>query len=298
MNAIRSMTGFARARRASTDVEVVVSVKSVNHRGLDVHFHTPPELDAFENAMRAAVKERLTRGHIDLRVSVHRTAGASPLSINQPMLAAYLAAFRQAAEEHGVDSEPDLNAAFRIPGMLADADEEPDPEFEKILIGALQDALEALNRFREREGGELAAVIREHAARISSAADQIERIREKALPAFQVRLSDRLTELLGGAPGLDPQRLAQEAAVLADRSDIGEEIARLRIHSRQLDQLMVAGGEAGKKLDFLLQEMNRETNTILSKTGGIGELGMGITEIALAAKADIERVREQSLNLE
>ncbi len=117
------------------------------------------------------------------------------------------------------------------------------------------------------------------------------------MPLFQQRMTERLKDLLRGAT-LDPQRLAQEAALLADRSDIGEEVARLKIHSKQLDDILDAGGEVGKKLDFLLQEMNRETNTILSKTNGIGDLGLKITDLALAAKADIEKIREQALNLE
>src|SRR5262249_5178621 len=111
------------------------------------------------------------------------------------------------------------------------------------------------------------------------------------------RLTERLSDLLRNAP-LEPQRLAQEAAVLADRSDIGEEIERLKIHSRQLDEILEQGGEVGKKLDFLLQEMNRESNTILYKTNGIGEIGLKITEVALAAKGAIEKIREQALNLE
>ena len=114
---------------------------------------------------------------------------------------------------------------------------------------------------------------------------------------YQTRLTDRLREIAKGI-AIDPQRLAQEAAILADRSDIGEELARLKIHSAQLDQLLQAGGEVGKKLDFLLQEMNRETNTILSKTNGAGEAALRITELGLRAKAAIEKVREQSLNLE
>ncbi len=139
--------------------------------------------------------------------------------------------------------------------------------------------------------------MRIHNARVAAVAEQMERIREGALGAFQSRLSERLKELLKGAQ-IDPQRLAQEAAILADRSDIGEELARLKIHSAQLAALLDAGGEVGKKLDFLLQEMNRETNTILSKTNGAGEAGLKITELALEAKAAIEKVREQSLNLE
>ncbi len=114
---------------------------------------------------------------------------------------------------------------------------------------------------------------------------------------FHARLNERLAELLDGV-GLEPQRLAQEAAVLADRSDITEELGRLQVHSRELDALLNGGGELGKKLDFLMQEMNRETNTILSKTSGVGELGLKISALALEAKANIERIREQALNLE
>ena len=125
----------------------------------------------------------------------------------------------------------------------------------------------------------------------------MEEIRSGAMPAFQKRLQERLTELLRTS-NVEPQRLAQEAALLADRSDISEELIRLKTHAGELAQLVGAGGEIGKKLDFLLQEMNRETNTILSKTGGLGDLGLTITELALAAKSEIDKIREQSLNLE
>jgi uncharacterized protein (TIGR00255 family) len=128
-------------------------------------------------------------------------------------------------------------------------------------------------------------------------AEEMEKIRAGAQEVFQNRLTERLKELLNGVQ-VEPQRLAQEAAILADRSDIGEELARLKIHASQLAGLLDAGGESGKKIDFLLQEMNRETNTILSKTSGAGEIGLKMTELGLAAKAAIEKIREQSLNLE
>ncbi len=140
-----------------------------------------------------------------------------------------------------------------------------------------------LNQFRAREGAELAAFIREQNASIRSGGEEMQRIRAGAIPAFQKRLLERLQELLGSTT-IDPQRLAQEAALLADRGDIGEEISRLQIHSRQLDEILDSGGEVGKRLDFLLQELNRETNTILSKTSGLGDLGLRITELALASK--------------
>jgi uncharacterized protein (TIGR00255 family) len=125
----------------------------------------------------------------------------------------------------------------------------------------------------------------------------MEEIRSRALPAFQQRLREKLTELLDGSQ-VDPSRLAQEAAFLTERSDIAEELLRLKTHADQTDALLAAEGETGKKLDFLLQEMNRETNTILSKTGGLGETGLTLTDLGLAAKAEIDRIREQSLNIE
>ena len=124
-----------------------------------------------------------------------------------------------------------------------------------------------------------------------------EEIRAGAVPAFQRRLRDKLSDLLHGV-GIDPQRLAQEAAILADRSDIAEELVRLRTHAAHLQEMLTGAGEVGKRLDFLLQEMNRESNTVLSKTGGLGEMGLTITELALAAKSEIDKIREQSLNLE
>src|SRR5579885_3405986 len=178
--------------------------------------------------------------------------------------------------------------------MFAETGEaEPQPEAEPALREALSQALDDLNCFRAREGAEIALEMRSHNARVAEAAEQIEKIRDGAAAAFQSRLAERLKDLLKGAQ-LDPQRLAQEAAILADRSDIGEELARLKIHSAQLAGLLDGGGEVGKKLDFLLQEMNRETNTVLSKTSGAGEAGLRITKLALGAKAAIEKIREQS----
>ena len=126
---------------------------------------------------------------------------------------------------------------------------------------------------------------------------RMEEIRAGAVPAFQKRLREKLADLLRGA-GVEPQRLAQEAAILTDRSDIAEELMRLRTHAGQLESMLNGTGEIGKRLDFLLQEMNRESNTVLSKTGGLGDLGLTITDLALSAKSEIDKIREQSLNLE
>jgi uncharacterized protein (TIGR00255 family) len=185
-----------------------------------------------------------------------------------------------------------------LPGILGGSDQLAlDSTGEAAILLALEEAVEMLNQFRAREGAELAALILEQNATIRAGSEEMQRIRAGAVPAFQKRLLEKLQELLGNTM-IDPQRLAQEAALLADRGDIGEEISRLQIHSRQLDEILDSGGEVGKRLDFLLQELNRETNTILSKTSGLGDLGLRITELALASKAAIEKIREQALNLE
>ena len=293
------MTGFAQARRPVGEGELTVSVKSLNHRGLDIHVHAPTAADPFENLIRSMVKSSVARGHVEVRVSLPQNSSApgGPV-LNHAFLEAYLRTFRESAVLHGLETQPDLNAALRVPGMFADAPEPGTPkEAEAALIGALEEALTELNRFRAREGAEIAAEMLRHNACIAGAAAEMENVRILALAAFQARLAERIGELLKGAM-MDPQRLAQEAAILADRSDISEELARLKIHSAQLAGMIQAGGECGKKIDFLLQEMNRETNTILSKTGGVGDAGLGITDLALGAKAAIEKIREQSLNLE
>lgn len=295
---LRSMTGYARIRRHSSRGELTVSIKSVNHRGLDLHFHMPPDFDVSESALRALLKQQVARGHVEVRASLARTRSIGESSLNRPLLDAWLGAFRAASEEMKIDSLPDLNAALQIPGMLSEpAAADVDDGFQRDLLALFEEALDAFNSFREREGAEILRILRERNASIGAAAARIGEIRDRALPAFQARLTDRLADLLKAA-SLDPQRLAQEVAILADRSDIHEEVARLIIHSRHLSELLDQGGEVGKKLDFLLQEMNRETNTILSKTTGIGEVGLGITELALGAKSDIEKIREQALNLE
>lgn len=293
------MTGFARVRGLIGEVEVTISLKAVNHRGLDLHFYSGAEIDPFEPAMRSVIKRYVARGHLDIRIQLLSKSGAAGLSLDKARLEAYMGAYRDAAKQYGISAQPDLAVAFRTPGILNDASGlELPPEFEAALLGLLEQGLTTLNEFRTREGAELVAVMRTRNDAIILAADEVEAIRGTATHAFHARLRERLTDLLGGA-NLDPQRLSQEAAMLADRSDIGEEISRLKIHARQVRELLASeAAEIGKKLDFLLQEMNREANTMLSKTSGIGEVGLGITNLALAAKADIEKIREQTLNLE
>ena len=296
---LRSMTGFARVRRIAGDTEIVLSLKSVNHRGLDMHFHLPPALDALESEIRGVIKGGVARGHLQINLSLAHTQGDTT-GLNRPLLALYINAFREAAEIYRTSGqEPDLNAALRIPGMLGTGteDSEISEDVAKAILETTREAVTALNVFREREGAVTSAEMRERCGNIGKLVARIDEIRAGAVPAFLKRLREKLADLLHGA-SIEPQRLAQEAAVLADRSDIAEELVRLRTHAGQLDAILASDGEVGKRLDFLLQEMNREANTVLSKTGGLGDLGLTITELALAVKSEIDKIREQSLNLE
>jgi uncharacterized protein (TIGR00255 family) len=303
---IRSMTGFARVSRALASGELTLSIKTVNHRGLDMHFHMPPDFDVVEPALRNAIRARVSRGHVQVQISMKRVSTAvSGTVINEALLRSWLGAFRDAAEQFGIDSKPDLNQALRMPGMIETAVVNTPTETESLaseVLSAAAVAIEELEAFRVREGEAIEKEIHMRAACLRELVCRMEDIRSRALPAFQQRLRDRLAEMLDGSASgsaqIDPARLAQEAAILAERSDIAEELVRLRTHADQTDALLAAAGETGKKLDFLLQEMNREANTILSKTGGLGETGLTLTDLGLAAKAEIERIREQSLNIE
>jgi uncharacterized protein (TIGR00255 family) len=297
IHAIHSMTGYARLTRATPLGEVTFSLRSVNHRTLDLHFYLPAALEPFEPALRTVMKRKLVRGHVDLRVTVEKGAAAGASSLNRELLDRYAAAYRELAALYGSDAPLDISALLRLPGAFLDepAPRDPDQDAEPALTAALSDACDELNRFRAREGEELRNEIRRYHDQIAGAGIRLEDLRVSASAALRARLEERLAEM---RIQLDPQRLAQEAAILVDRSEIAEEIARLRIHTRELFDLLQQGGECGKKIDFLLQEMGRETNTILSKTGNAGEAGLEITSLGLAIKAALEKIREQALNLE
>jgi uncharacterized protein (TIGR00255 family) len=263
-----------------------------------MHFHLPEEMDSLEHEVRGVLKTGVVRGHVQVHASFTRTAAAAKAPINWQLVEMYMQAFRQASETYGLSAPPDLNQALQLPGVLAAAEQqEPGEAVGKALLAAAAEALDALNAFREREGAATAREIAQRCQNLRGLVSRMEEIRAGAIPVFQKRLREKLDDLLRGV-AVDPQRLAQEAAILADRSDISEELVRLGTHAGQLESMLSGGGEVGKRLDFLLQEMNREANTILSKTGGLGDLGLTMTDLALAAKAEIDKVREQSLNLE
>jgi len=301
---IHSMTGFAQARIERDGWSLRINLRSVNHRFLDLHLRMPDGFEVFEPRIRLAVRNRLRRGHLDVNV-YYEPAGPAAVEVNREVAEAYMKAVEELRKEFGVKTEPDLIALFRLPGVVAapGATSELRTEEAQEKLGAqvdacLEQALERMENMRRSEGQALALEMHGLLTRIAEKSAEIESLAEGVRPAFARRLETKLTELLSGAQQIDPARLAQEAALLAERSDVTEELARLRSHVEQFGKLLAGAGETGKKLDFLLQEMQREANTLLSKTPGIGSEGLAITTFALEVKSDIERLREQAQNVE
>ena len=307
---IRSMTGFAQVRgeiqRPATGskpattgsngrMAFALSLKAVNHRFLDLHFRLPSGTDSLEMQLRRLLKEKMGRGHVEVTLSLERPTSET-FAINREIIGGYIAAFRAAAAEFSLSADPDLNAVLRIPGALDSANESADGEIETAVMAKIGEALDRLNQMREEEGRGIARELRDRMAHLAEASKSVQQHRRAVLQNYSERLQSRLLELLGAT--VDKERVLQEAALLVDRSDIQEEIVRLDNHVQHFLGLLEQGGEIGKKLDFLLQEMNREANTLLSKTSGLAGEALQITEAGLAMKAEIEKSREQVQNLE
>jgi uncharacterized protein (TIGR00255 family) len=276
-------------------VGFTLSLKSVNHRFLDLHFRLPSGTDSLEMQLRRLLKENVARGHLEVSLSLDRSS-SDTFSLNRELVSGYIAAFRAAAAEFSLATEPDLNAVLRIPGALDSASDAAEGEIEAAVMAKVGEAIDRLNQMREEEGRGIVRELRQRMTHLQEAAGSVQQHRRAVLHNYTERLQSRLQELLGST--LDRERVLQEAALLVDRSDIQEEIVRLENHVQHFLGLLDEGGEIGKKLDFLLQEMNREANTLLSKTSGLAGEALNITEAGLAMKAEIEKSREQVQNLE
>lgn len=301
MSDLYSMTGFASVRSSVREnLGFTLTLKSVNHRFLDLQMRMPSYCDGLEVRLRKILKESLRRGHVDVVLQIERRTNAE-VRLNVGLLSAYMQAFREAAELHGLANQPDLNAMLRIPGVMnaesnVDADEAS--ELEAAVIEQVGTLVEKLNEGRAQEGAALAAELRTSMLRLRAFAEEMVGLRNGVREAQFERLRGRLLELTQGA-AVSEERLLTEAAVLAEKSDIEEEIVRLRTHIDRFIAMLDEGGELGKRLDFLLQELNREANTMLSKTSGAtGVNSLRITELGLEMKVEIERAREQVQNLE
>ena len=297
-----SMTGYAQARNEQHGWAVRVSVKSVNHRFLDLKLRMPEGFDLYELRLRQTVRERIHRGHLDVHVNVE-PGTAAPVHVNKDVAHAYLRAAEALRQETSAAASVDVVSLLRLPGVIAGLSgalpelEEEQEKLGQTLDACLREALTKLDDMRRAEGKHLVEELRERLARIGALTEQVRGLATTLRPAFARRLETRLKELLGGI-SIEPARLAQEAALLAERSDISEELDRLRSHLQQFAKLLDGAGEMGKKLDFLLQEMHREANTLLSKTPGVESEALAITGLALEIKADIEKLREQVQNIE
>jgi uncharacterized protein (TIGR00255 family) len=305
-----SMTGYAtqRVEPAPGEAETpafTLTLKSVNHRFLDLQLRLALQSDPLDLQLRKLLKDNLRRGHVELTLQLDRRAAApsTTLTFNDDLLASYLTAFRLAAIRHQLTAEPDLNELLRTPGMLTTQQSTAPEEtvaIEAAVLAALPALLAQFNDSRAQEGAALADSLRANMHRLLTLAAEASTLREGVREVTFDRLRVRIAELVEPAPsGELESRLLTEAALLADRSDIEEELVRLRTHAGRFLALLAEGGELGKRLDFLLQELNREANTLLSKTSGAASgSGLRLTDIGLEMKVEIERAKEQIQNLE
>jgi uncharacterized protein (TIGR00255 family) len=267
----------------------------VNHRFLDLHFRMPAEANGLELKMRRVIKDKIARGHIEVGLSL-QGVDVGGFQLNHALVEGYVRAFQEAAEHLGIVAQPDLNVILRMQGALAGDSAVLDAEIEATVLAQLEKLIATLNQMREQEGRTIEHELRERMRSLAHAVDEVGKLRALVSRAYLEKVQSRMNELIGGH--IDSDRVLQEAAMLAERSDIQEEVVRLENHIKHFHTLLDSGGEAGKKLDFLLQELNREANTLLSKTAGVAGEGLRITEFGLLMKSEIEKAREQAQNVE
>lgn len=291
---ILSMTGYGTGSAQNENASVSVEIKTVNHRFLDLHLRIAREYQSLEGEVQQLIRGALDRGRVDVNVTVQNSA-ASGLELNANLLKAYLEAVDKLRRDFNFQDTLELKSILSLPGILQAKDsiqEEGTAVISELVRTGVHQALEGVLRMRTQEGEALRADMRQNLAVIEENADRIRDLSANSASEHLRKLRERLEQLLPQA-GIDPQRLAQEAALIADKCDISEEVARLKSHTEQYLFLMDAKEKAGKKLDFLLQELQREANTILSKSGNLE-----VSRLAIAIKTDIEKLREQVQNVE
>jgi uncharacterized protein (TIGR00255 family) len=293
---MKSMTGFGRGNVTGETFNVTAEIKTVNNRFLDIHLRMSQELAPLEMNIRKLVSSRLSRGRVDISINLERTT-AAPYEINRNLIGGYINALREIQSEFSLAGDIDINTLTRLPGALGQARSGIDEATTGGIVRSLAEALDDLEQMRAVEGATLADEMRMRLAKIEAELPIVEDAAAGIIDAYRQRIQKRVNELLTRGEKqvveLDAGRLAQEVAYLADRSDITEELARLRSHIDQFRITIGTGGEVGKRLDFLLQELNREANTVLSKSTEIA-----IKDAGLAIKAEIEKLREQVQNVE
>lgn len=292
---MKSMTGFGRGSAGGDNFSVSAELKTVNNRFLDISLRLSGELQAMESDIKRLISSRLSRGRVDVNLQYDRSEVVS-YELNRPMITGYLAAMKQLQDEFSLTGDPDLNVIARLPNVLLSTKDDVGEEFKQGVLTAVSAALDDLEKMRSSEGEMLRAELSERLDEIERRVPVIESESASIGDEYRQRLTKRIGEMLAKSESqieLDQGRLAQEIAYLSDRSDISEEIARLKTHIEHFRTIMSEEKEVGKRLDFLTQELNREANTITSKTQN-----MTVKENALAIKSEIEKIREQVQNVE
>jgi uncharacterized protein (TIGR00255 family) len=292
---MKSMTGYGRGSADGEHFAVSVDLKTVNNRFLDIHLRLSGELSSLEPVIKRQISAKLSRGRVDVTVNFEKTSQTA-YELNRPLIAGYVNALREMQKEFSIGGELDINVLARLPGALQPARDGLSDDVVAGIEKALAEGLNELEHMRAQEGEALLQEMAERINKIDALVPTIENAAAGLVDAYRARLQKRIGELLtrnGQLVEIDPARLAQEVAYLSDRSDVSEEMVRLRSHLAQFREALNAPGETGKMLDFLLQELNREANTTLSKS-----TDLVIKEAALAIKAEVEKLREQVQNVE
>ncbi len=291
---LKSMTGYGRVKVENDLREITVELRSVNHRYLDLNIKVPRIYGYLEDLVSKQAQAAIARGKVDIFVSVRAKEGADiKVTPNMAVIQGYVDAIKKVSETYGISDEASALALLRLPDAMEQNKEEADADQLKSEVSAvLAQALEEYNAMREKEGGRLVEDVVYRAGLIAKSVDFVEQRSPNCVEEYRTRIAARMTEILDGSE-LAQQRILQEAALYADKVNVTEEIVRLRSHLSQLDTMLKSPVAIGRKLDFLVQEMNRETNTIGSKANDFQ-----IAKTVVDMKAEIEKIREQIQNLE
>ena len=294
MTLIKSMTGYGRAVETINGREFTVELRSVNNRYLDCSVRLPRLLTFAEEAVKQAVKQSVSRGKVDVFISVRSEGGEeTSVSLNQAVMEGYLAAMRQMVSEYGVADDISVSTVSRLPEVFVIEKPQVDEEqLQKDLMCVIAKALEGYDAMRCTEGQALDRDLRSRGQTILELVAQVEQGNAQTVVDYRARLEAKLKEVLANTT-IDESRILTEAAIFADKVAVDEETVRLRSHLEQMNTMLTAGGAVGRKLDFLLQEMNREANTIGSKCTDVK-----LARIVVEIKAELEKIREQTQNIE
>ena len=291
---IRSMTGYGRAVQMIDGREITVELRSVNNRYLDCTVKLPRMFSFAEDSVKNRVKAAVSRGKVDVYIGVNAAQAADvQVAVNRPVLESYLAALRQIESEYGVRDDVTVMSLARLPDVFSvEKTEEDEQKLTQDILSVADEAIARYNAMRETEGAALEADLRSRAQTILERVAIVERRSPETVAEYRERLRQKMQEVLQNT-AIDEGRILQEAAIYADRIAVDEETVRLRSHLAQLGDMLTKGGAIGRKLDFLLQELNRETNTIGSKCNDLE-----LSNIVVEMKAELEKIREQTQNIE